>query len=213
MSSDAPNETPPPRRYDGIAPRAPEGEFSLSALFDGYTPIELDIGFGRGASVFERAASSPESRIAAFEIKSKWAFKVSERCARRGFEHVRVLTGDVREILARTTDEAIVSHTTVHFPDPWWKRRHTKRRVVADALLDAVGRLTCDGGRFFVQTDVPDRAEIYRETLRNHPAFRLVGTDGTVEENPFGARSNREIRAEADGLPVVRIVAERVPRG
>lgn len=208
----APMSTPPPRRYDDIAPRAPEGEFALASVLSGAGPLELDIGFGRGASVYERATLAPGSRILAFEIKSKWAFKVAERCEQRGYTHVRVLCGDVREILERTTDHAVVQQVSVHFPDPWWKRRHTKRRVVGDELLDALARLMVDGGDFFVQTDVPDRAEIYVDTLRRHPDFELVGEDGRIDENPFGARSNRELRAVEDGLPIYRVLAKRVPR-
>lgn len=204
--------TPPPRRYDDIAPRAPEGEFVLGALLPGSGPLELDIGFGRGNSVYERAELAPGSRLLAFEIKSKWSCKVAERCEKRGYSHVRVLCGDVREILERTTDHAVVQQVSVHFPDPWWKRRHTKRRVVGDELLDALARLMVDGGEFFVQTDVPDRSQIYVDTLRAHPAFELVGTDGLIDANPFGARSNRELRAVEDGLPIYRVMARRIPR-
>ncbi|MCA9575303.1 MAG: tRNA (guanine-N7)-methyltransferase [Polyangiales bacterium] len=204
--------TPPPRRYDDLAPRAPDGEFALDSLLPGAGPLELDIGFGRGASVYERAQLAPGSRILAFEIKSKWSYKVAERCAQRGHQHVRVLCGDVRAILLRTTDHAVVQQVSVHFPDPWWKRRHTKRRVVGDELLDALARLMVDDGEFFVQTDVPDRADIYTDTLRAHPAFALVGEDGRIEHNPFGARSNRELRAVEDGLPIYRVMARRVPR-
>lgn len=204
--------TPPPRRYDAIAPRAPEGEFELGALLPGSGPLELDIGFGRGNSVYERAVLAPASRLLAFEIKSKWCVKVQERCEQRGYSNVRVLCGDVRTILERTTDHAVVQQVSVHFPDPWWKRRHTKRRVVGDELLDALARLMVDDGQFFVQTDVPDRSQIYVDTLREHPAFELVGTDGAIAENPFGARSNRELRAVEDGLPIYRVMARRIPR-
>ncbi len=204
--------TPPPRRYDHLAPRAPEDRFALNDVLPGEGPLELDIGFGRGNSVYERAELAPASRLLAFEIKSKWSYLVSERCKRRGLENVRVLCGDVREILERTTDEAIVQQVSVHFPDPWWKHRHTKRRVVGEALLDALERLMVDHGEFFVQTDVADRGDIYVDTLRAHPAFELVGGDGHIDKNPFGARSNREVRAEEDGLPIRRVLARRVPR-
>jgi len=204
--------TEPPRRYDDIAPRAPEGAFALGVLLPGDGPLELDIGFGRGNSVYERAMLAPGSRLLGFEIKSKWSYKVAERCEKRGHTHVRVLCGDVREILERTTDHAVVQQVSVHFPDPWWKRRHTKRRVVGDELLDALARLMVDDGQFFVQTDVPDRSQIYVDTLRAHPAFELVGTDGLIDANPFGARSNRELRAAEDGLPIYRVMARRIPR-
>ena len=59
------------RLYRDHAPRAPEGRFSLETLIEGAGPIELDIGFGRGLSLFERAAAAPESRIIGIEVKTK----------------------------------------------------------------------------------------------------------------------------------------------
>ncbi len=193
-----------------MAPRAPEGPFSLPSLVPGDGPLELDVGFGRGLSLFERAATSPTSRIVGFEVKAKWVYKVGQRLERRGLDgRVRVLCGDVREILARAEPDACVARVFVHFPDPWWKKRHAHRMVVGSALLDALARLLEPGGELYVQTDVEERAAEYVAAIAAHPAFRLAGRDGYVDHNPYGARSNREQRAEEDGLPVYRVLAHR----
>ena len=89
------------RLYREGAPRAPEGRFSLEELIAGTGPIELDIGFGRGLSLFERAAASVESRIIGIEVKTKLAYRVHERLQKRGVPNVRILCGDAREILKR----------------------------------------------------------------------------------------------------------------
>lgn len=206
------NATPPPIRYGEIAPRAPEGAIDLNALlpFDG--PLELDIGFGRGRSIFERAAVAPESRILGVEIKSKWAFKVEEKRKRLGLERVRIFADDVRELLPRCGPEGAVTRAFVHFPDPWWKHRHARRFVVAEPFLDAMAFLLCDGGELFVQTDVEDRAIRYRDLIAGHPAFDLATETGFIDSNPYGARSNREHRADEDGLPVHRVLARRRSR-
>ena len=206
------NATPPPIRYGAIAPRAPEGPVDLDALIPGEGPLELDIGFGRGRSLFERAAVAPESRILGVEIKSKWAFKVEERRRRLGLEQVRILAEDIRQLLARSGPEGAVARAFVHFPDPWWKNKHADRFVVAEPFLDAMASLLRDGGELYVQTDVEERARRYRDMIAAHPAFELSGESGFVPENPFGARSNREQRAEEDGLPVFRVLARRSAR-
>ncbi len=199
----------PRRLYREQAPRAPEGPFSLQTLIEGTGPIELDIGFGRGLSLFERAEAAPESRIVGIEVKTKLAYKAAERIERRGLRHVAVLCGDAREILKRAGPERSVRRAALHFPDPWWKKRHGKRRVVGPALLTELARLMVPGGEIFVQTDVEDRAAQYVEALRETPGFTLASPTGYVDDNPFRARSNRERRAIEDGLPVWRILAER----
>lgn len=204
------SETPKPIRYREFTPRAPEGSVDLNALIPGAGPLELDIGFGRGHSLFERARISPESRILGVEIKAKWAFKVDERRKRLGLENVRVVAEDIRELLPRCGPEGSVARAFVHFPDPWWKKRHQDRFVVGEPFLDALASLLAAKGELFVQTDVEDRALRYRDLIGAHASFELEGRDGFVEENPFGARSNREVRAEEDGLPIHRILARRV---
>ena len=199
----------PRRLYRERAPRAPEGPFSLGTLIEGSGPIELDIGFGRGLSLFERAEAAPGSRIIGIEVKTKLAYKAVERIERRGLRHVAVLCGDAREILRRAGPARSVERVALHFPDPWWKKRHGKRRVIGKALLTELARLMTAGGELFVQTDVEDRAAEYVAELRRTPGFVLVSETGYVAQNPFGARSNRERRALRDGLPVWRILARR----
>src|SRR5690606_3782509 len=170
--------TPPPIRYGEIAPRAPEGQIDLDALLPFSGPLELDVGFGRGRSLFERAAASPESRLLGIEIKSKWAFKVEEKRRRLGLDRVLVVAEDVRELLARSGPEGCVTRAFVHFPDPWWKNRHADRFVVAEPFLDRMAFLLRAGGELYVQTDVRDRAERYRDIIAAHPAFELATESG-----------------------------------
>ena len=93
----------------------------------------------------------------------------------------------------------------IHFPDPWWKKRHHKRLVVGTPLLDEVARVLVTHGDIFVQTDVEERAAGYEALLDAHGAFVPHGESGRVVEFPFTARSPRERRALADGLPVYRL--------
>ena len=197
------------RLYREHAPRAPEGRFSLEALLDGSGPIELDIGFGRGLSLFERATLAPDSRIIGIEVKTKLAYKTDQRLRKHDLRNVAILCGDAREILKRAEPSGSVRRVSLHFPDPWWKKRHDKRRVIGDALLTEVERLMKPGGELFIQTDVEHRAAQYVAQLRERSDFTLAPGGGYVDENPFGARSNREKRAIEDGLPVWRIVATR----
>ena len=197
------------RRYAELAPRAPDGPLCLDDLIPGDGPLELDVGFGRGLSLFERAQEAPDSRIIGIEIKSKWAYKVGQRARRRGLANVRVLCGDAREILARAGPAGSIDAVSLHFPDPWWKKRHTKRRIVEDRFIDAVRELLRPGGLFFIQTDVEDRARLYLQRIRHAGGFTFPTGSGFVEENPLRVRSNRERRALEDGLPIWRIAASR----
>ena len=197
-------------RYERVALRPPEGSIDLDAAVPGEGDLEVDIGFGRGASLFSRAAAAPERRIVGIELKAKWAYKVEKRRRALGLSNVLAWAADARDLLRRAGPDGSVQRVFVHFPDPWWKKRHAKRRVLGPELLDDLARLLVPGGQLFVQTDVLDRAELYADVIDAHPLFeRQMTPTGWLEGNPFGSVSNRESRAELDGLPVFRTLAIR----
>lgn len=203
------NAEPDPHRYIELAPRAPEGAIDLRTLWPVTSgEMELEIGFGRGMFLLERAKSAPSSRLLGIEIKSKWAFKVAERAERDGLQHVRVFGGDAREILPRLHPERSLKRVFVHFPDPWWKKRHAKRRLRGASTMEPIARLLEPNGELFIQTDVEDRAQDFVIDITAHGGFELSDPP-FVSDQGFGARSNREKRALQDGLPIYRILARR----
>jgi tRNA (guanine-N7-)-methyltransferase len=196
------------RRYREEAPRAPEGALDLFELFPENAEIEMEIGFGRGQFLIQRSAAAPDAHLLGLEIKKKLAYQVAQRCARLALARVCVMSGDIRTVLPNVGPDAALARVFMHFPDPWWKKRHAKRRLFGDELIGQVARLLRPGGELFVQTDVEERALEGLEQLREHAAFELPD-GGLIDENPYGARSNREQRAIEDGLPVYRVLARR----
>jgi tRNA (guanine-N7-)-methyltransferase len=196
------------RLYREQAPRAPEQGFNLFEIFGVSDQIEMEIGFGRGLFLRQRTLAAPEVRLLGLEIKNKLAYRVSQQCQRLGLSRVRVMAGDARKVLPNVTPDSALSRVFLHFPDPWWKKRHAKRRLLDEDLLDQLARLLKPGGELFIQTDVEERLQEGLAQLRAHAAFELRD-GGLIAHNPFGAVSNREQRANADGLPVYRILATR----
>jgi tRNA (guanine-N7-)-methyltransferase len=191
------------------APALPEGEHVDMRTIVAGKHYELEIGPGRGGFIFERAAAAPDSALIGFEIRRKWATIVDGRLAKQGLgSRARVFSEDAKFALPRLTPSASVSLVTMHFPDPWWKKRHQKRLVMGDVLLDEIHRLLASDGEFFIQTDVEERAEQYNAHLASDGRFAPHGDSprlAWLAENPYGARSPRERRAIADGLPIFRL--------
>jgi tRNA (guanine-N7-)-methyltransferase len=203
----------PPRPY-ADAPRLPEGgQVDVRQLVSG-TAYELELGPGRGGFVFERVAVAPELALLGLEVRRKWAQIVDERLAKRGLSsRARVFAEDAKHALPRLGPSALFARVFVHFPDPWWKKRHAKRTLMDAALLGEIARLLAPLGELFVQTDVAERASEVEDLMGAHPAFRPAGDAAgspRLAENPYGARSPRERRAAQDGLPIHRLRFRRV---
>jgi len=193
------------------APRLPEGDrIAFGDLVPGTGPLMLEIGPGRGMFALQWAEQHPDGRLVALEIRRKWATVLDERLAKRGHTHARCFAEDAGLALPRLGPDGSAEFAAVHFPDPWWKKRHAKRLVVQDDFVDQLARLVRPGGTVLVQTDVEDRAAEYLARFTAHAGFVNLG-DPYVPDSPFApARSNREARAIEDGLPVFRIVLRRV---
>jgi tRNA (guanine-N7-)-methyltransferase len=102
----------------------------------------------------------------------------------------------------------------INFPDPWFKRRHKKRRLVDAQLARTVARKLRVGGELFFQSDVWDLALDAMAVLEAEPGLRnLAGPWSFQRANPYGARSLREIRCEARHMRIWRILYERVDLG
>ncbi len=209
---------PPRRTRPGTpyadAPQLPGergAKVELSAIFPAHpdAPYELEIGGGRGVFIFERAAAAPEACVLGLEVKRKWAAIVDRKLGELGLHaRARCFAEDARIAVPRLVPDGRVRAIFLHFPDPWWKKRHEKRIVLGPGMQDEIERLLAVGGELFVQTDVEMRAEQYRSLLESRPALEPFGDapgDPMLAENPYGARSPREKRAIADGLPIHRM--------
>ena len=197
-----------PSPYDD-APRLPEGpSVDVRALAKGEW-VELEVGPGRGWFLVERAVAEPRAALVGLEIRRKWAAIVDGRLAKRGMsERARVFAEDAAHALPRLGPDGSVRRVFLHFPDPWWKKKHRKRLVMRDAFLSQVARLLEPGGELFVQTDVEERAAEYAHLVDLDPRFvpdgEVAGSPRIVDHS-YVARSPRERRAIADGLPVHRM--------
>jgi tRNA (guanine-N7-)-methyltransferase len=199
------------------APRLPEGDgIDPGLLFASagedqqpvsatVSPVELEIGPGRGRFSVERLSVDGAVRIVGLEIRRKWATIVDERMAKRGLgARGRVFAEDAKLALPRFLPQT-VRVAYLHFPDPWWKKRHNKRLVLGDELLEQLRRILVVGGELFIQTDVMERAEEYEKRVSGSPGFEPFEKSARIDDHPYVARSPRERKAIEHGLPVARL--------
>jgi tRNA (guanine-N7-)-methyltransferase len=168
---------------------------------------ELEIGAAKGGFLLQRAAENPDVLFVAVEIRRKLAGIMSARCEELSLRNVVVLNDDIRNVFARVFGgECLFDRVFIHFPDPWWKRRHGKRYLAGEDMIANVSRVLKRGGELFIQTDVFGRAGRVLAMLTENPGFENLSPEGGfIESSPFRHRTAREQTCHDLGLPVFRI--------
>lgn len=174
-------------------------------------PVEVEIGCADAQFLFERAAIDPERSYVGIEIREYLVQQVNRRARELGVPVVAVFA-HAQYHMAEILPAGSVDRVYLNFPDPWFKRRHHKRRMVDDTLVEAIARATRPGADVFVQTDVWDIALDSLDSLeRADDRFENRAGPWSFwrRGNPFGARSWREQNAEETGLAIWRILYRR----
>ncbi|HET9552444.1 MAG TPA: tRNA (guanosine(46)-N7)-methyltransferase TrmB [Anaeromyxobacteraceae bacterium] len=121
---------------------------------DAAARLELEIGCGHGGYALAFGRLRPGSALVGIEQRKKFAREVAEKAATRGLANVLVLQGDARLLAPRLFAAGSLAAIHVHFPDPWWKRRHVHRRLVDDRMSSLLLGLLAPGGLLDFRTDV-----------------------------------------------------------
>src|SRR5262249_5695829 len=104
-------------------------------VFGNDRPVELEVGSGKGLFLVNEAMKTPGHNFLGIELAKKYAHSAAERIAKKQLTNVRILPGDARIFLAQFVPPSTLRAVHVYFPDPWWKKRHKKRRVFAEPLV------------------------------------------------------------------------------
>jgi tRNA (guanine-N7-)-methyltransferase len=132
--------------------------------------VWLEIGFGAGEHLAEQAERHPAVGFIGAEVFEDGIVRLLGEVSRRGLGNVRLFIDDARLLLAALPPRSI-GRVFILFPDPWPKRRHHKRRLVAPATLDLLANAMSDGAELRLATDDRDYLAWILEHTIAHPDF------------------------------------------
>lgn len=170
-------------------------------------PRELEIGTGKGLFLQMAGLANPDRHYIGIELSSKFANRAAQRIAKNGIRNVTMLRGDARQLLHETVVDQSMDRVHVYFPDPWWRNKHKKRRVLNDQTLRDIERVLKPGGEFHFWTDVLDYYEHQCEQVMQ--LTKLSGPRYVAQRDPSHSMdftTHFERRARLNGQPVYRAV-------
>ncbi len=164
------------------------------AASEGVDDIVLDIGFGSGEALIEVAELRPLECVVGVDVHTPGIAAVLEAVQRRGLRNVRVVEGDVIDLLVRLPARSLAG-IRVFFPDPWPKRRQRGRRLIRPEIIDRLVPLLRTGGTLHLATDIDDYATQMQAVCE--AAADLTG--GIVERPAWRPITRYEQRAIDEG--------------
>lgn len=176
----------------------------IGKLFaDPSLPLHLDIGSARGRFLLRLAAAEPGWNYLGAEIRGPLVEEANRLANEAGLTNLRYEFCNAMLWLDRLIEKVPAGRlqmATIQFPDPWFKKKHAKRRMVNAEMAETLAAKLAGGGRVFIQTDIEFLAEEMFEIFRGNARFVEEPTDA----NPFPVKTEREVSVAERSLPIFR---------
>ncbi len=200
------NDTPQPR----VKTRARD-LFTQSLMWEQIVPasrpVELEIGSGKGLFLLSAAPERPDHSFVGIELAAKFANGAADRLAKHGLTNATLLRGDARKFLTDVVPRNSCVAVHVYFPDPWWRNKHKKRRVLNEQTLDDIERVLSPGGQLHFWTDVLDYYEhICSQVMERTALFGPLYVPQRTAAHNMDYTTHFERRARTHGQPVYRAI-------
>jgi tRNA (guanine-N7-)-methyltransferase len=149
------------------------------------------------------AETEPRWNYLGVEIREPLVYEANRLASEAGLTNLHYTFCNAMLWLERLIEAVplgILQAVTIQFPDPWFKKKHAKRRMVNKEMVDTIARHLAPNGRVFIQTDIEFLADEMFALFRAHGRFK----ETPVNENPFSVKTEREKAVEDKELPVYR---------
>jgi tRNA (guanine-N7-)-methyltransferase len=181
-----------------------------TALFGNTNPVEVEVGFGKGLFLTTAGESHPHINFFGIEVLRKYQLAAATRLADKKIGNVKLACADARMLLRDRVSAGSVQALYVFFPDPWWKQRHRKRRLITLEFVEIVERALQPGGRFHIATDVEEYFDMVKEVVGSATCFRPIPPiEPTQPKHDLDYLTNFERKFRKEGRPIYRAAYEK----
>ena len=172
---------------------------NFALLFPLAQPLVVEIGFGNGDYLVHLAETRPDCNVIGLEISSQSMDKAELKIETSGLTNVRPIHSTAETALAHLLLSESVHEFHINFPDPWFKKKHSRRRLIQRDTVDLLTSRLVTGGKLFLATDIIEYAEMAHDILHDTPG--LTNEFDRPWENEIDGRflTKYEINANREG--------------
>ena len=172
---------------------------SLIEIFgDSKLNLHLDIGCAAGEFLFDLALVNKSWNYLGIEIRERLVKTAKLKVREREIKNLYFLFGNANNILKDVQSKFILENVksiSFNFPDPWFKKKHYKRRVVQPDFINTLSNSLQTGSLLFIKTDVKDLFDYMDCTISSNFNFKNIDKKDinySKSFNPNELKTNRE---------------------
>lgn len=154
-------------------------------------PLGVEIGFGTGQALIEWALAAPFMNLVGIEIYRPGIGTLLGSIEAADLTNVRVLEGEASALLEHSFAAASIEEIRIFFPDPWPKRKHHKRRLIAPQSVAVIAERLKPGGRLWLATDWADYAQSMAKVLDAQSGLEAVELTDQRVQTRYESRGRR----------------------
>lgn len=173
-----------------------------ATVFNRPGELALEIGFNRGVFLEELAKRESDVNVLGIEIQRRFCWRLANLLAenQESPTNIRLIWADAKLVTTALLKPNSVSDIYINFPDPWWKKRHHKRRLVDTSYAAELVQILAPDGEVWVKSDVKDIADEIYASLEAQAALEL-SSPYLPSDKPF---THREGKCVAQGMDIHR---------
>ncbi|GAB4307213.1 MAG: tRNA (guanosine(46)-N7)-methyltransferase TrmB [Myxococcota bacterium] len=172
-------------------------------------PMEIDVGCGKGDFVFERARNHPEINFVGLDVREAFCDILSKRLKNFEGDNLYILRCNVNVSLKELFRLETVAKIHIYFPDPWFKKRHKKRRIVTSEFVETCAEILVLGGELHIASDVEKLAREILGICEGNQRLKNIAERGFAKERFFPETTNWEKHLLKISKPFWRIAFEK----
>lgn len=116
------------------------------------TDFALEIGSGGGEFLICQAKKNPQINYIGVEPFINGYSKILGTIIQERIENVRLYPGDIRPLTYKIPHSAFQS-IFIHYPDPWPKKKHFRRRLIQKEFIEECARILKSDGNLNITSD------------------------------------------------------------
>lgn len=140
-------------------------------------PKCLEIGSGNGGFLNRLAQENPDTFFLGTEINGFVLKKALRGADALSLKNIRYLKKNAEQLLYYLVPGSVLDAIYINFPDPWFKKRHQKRKLINQESVRTFAKVLKPGGNLFFTTDDSDYVLWCEEHFRQTPFFYMKSHD------------------------------------